>query len=126
MIDYDYCQCAFSVSHFACAGCSPLLEECLEEFYSTYDDTLLQWNGAGLMTRVISNLSSKADENMWHLHTKLEPSATFYPISSTDIMRYDLYLSICADYLCLINFTIQKLYLQLSAINLDLKDNIKL
>jgi len=67
---------------------SPLLEECLKEFYSTYDDTHLQWNGAGLMTRVISNLSSKADENMWHLHTKLEPSATFYPISSTDIMRY--------------------------------------
>jgi len=76
---------------------SPLLEECLKEFYSTYDDTLLQWNGAGLMTRVISNLSSKADENMWHLHTKLEPSATFYPISSTDIMRYDLYSSIFAD-----------------------------
>ncbi|TKW35377.1 hypothetical protein SEVIR_2G367400v4 [Setaria viridis] len=67
---------------------SPLLEECLKEFYSTYDDTLLQWNGAELMTRVISNLSSKADENMGHLDTKLEPSATFYPISSTNIMRY--------------------------------------
>ncbi|PAN14495.1 hypothetical protein PAHAL_2G414000 [Panicum hallii] len=67
---------------------SPLLEECLKEFYSTYDDTILQWNGAELMTRVISNLSSKADGNMWLLNTKLEPSATFYPISSTDIMRY--------------------------------------
>ncbi|RLM86087.1 uncharacterized protein C2845_PM04G29680 [Panicum miliaceum] len=67
---------------------SPLLEECLKEFYSTYDDTILQWNSAELMTRVISNLSSKADGNMWHLDTKLEPSATFYPISSTDIMRY--------------------------------------
>ncbi|CAN6205783.1 unnamed protein product [Urochloa humidicola] len=66
---------------------SLLLEECLKEFYSTYDDTLLQWNGAELMTRVISNLSSKAVENMGHLDTKLEPS-TFYPISSADITRY--------------------------------------
>ncbi|CAL5086076.1 unnamed protein product [Urochloa decumbens] len=67
---------------------SPLLLECLKEFYSTYDDTLLQWNGAELMTRVISNLSSRADEDMGHLDAKLEPSATFYPISSADIVRY--------------------------------------
>ncbi|WVZ66384.1 hypothetical protein U9M48_015613 [Paspalum notatum var. saurae] len=67
---------------------SPVLEECLKEFYSTYDDTLVQWNGAELMTRVINNLSSKADVNTGHLDAKLEPSFTFYPISSTDIMRY--------------------------------------
>ncbi|KAL6856047.1 hypothetical protein ACP4OV_018849 [Aristida adscensionis] len=67
---------------------SPFLAECLKEFYSTYDDTLLQWNGAELMTRVISNLSTKADESLRHLNVKLEPSVTFYPISSDDITRY--------------------------------------
>ncbi|CAO1941559.1 unnamed protein product [Urochloa humidicola] len=67
---------------------SPLLLECLKEFYSTYDDTLLQWNGAELMTRVIRNLSSRAHGDMGHLDAKLEPSATFYPISSADIVRY--------------------------------------
>ncbi|KAK3125400.1 hypothetical protein QOZ80_7BG0604390 [Eleusine coracana subsp. coracana] len=67
---------------------SPLLEECLKEFYSSYDDTLLQWNGAELITRVISNLSSKADESMEHLDANLEPSVTFFPISATDIERY--------------------------------------
>lgn len=67
---------------------SPLLEECLREFYSTYDDTLVQWNGAELMTRVISNISSRADENRGHLDIKLEPFVKFYPISSTDIIRY--------------------------------------
>ncbi|KAF8669290.1 hypothetical protein HU200_051624 [Digitaria exilis] len=78
----------FSGAVLASEKKSPLLEECLKEFYSTYDDTLMQWNGAELMTRVISNLSSKADENMGHFDTQLEPSATFYPISSTDIVRY--------------------------------------
>ncbi|CAN6219270.1 unnamed protein product [Urochloa humidicola] len=67
---------------------SPLLLECLKEFYSTYDDTLLQWNGAELMTRVIRNLSSRANEDIEHLDAKLEPCATFYPISSADIVRY--------------------------------------
>jgi hypothetical protein len=70
------------------------LEECLKEFYSTYDDTLVQWNGAELMTRVISNLSSKADENRGNLDIKLEPSVKFYPVSSTDIIRYDFNSSI--------------------------------
>ncbi|GJN11335.1 hypothetical protein PR202_ga29518 [Eleusine coracana subsp. coracana] len=76
------------VSHFNSTGCSPLLEECLKEFYSSYDDTLLQWNGAELMTRVISNLSSKADESMEHLDVNLEPSVTYFPISATDIERF--------------------------------------
>lgn len=66
---------------------SPLLAECLEEWYSTYDDTLMQWNGAELMTRVIRN-HSDSDQNREHLEIKLEPSFTFYPISSTDIMSY--------------------------------------
>ncbi|KAL6657777.1 hypothetical protein ACP70R_005557 [Stipagrostis hirtigluma subsp. patula] len=79
---------SFSGAVLAFEKQSPFLAECLKEFYSTYDDTLLQWNGAELMTRVISNLSSNADENMRHLNMKLEPSVTFYPISSIDITRY--------------------------------------
>ncbi|TVU38386.1 hypothetical protein EJB05_11753 [Eragrostis curvula] len=79
---------SFSGAVLAFEKHSPLLEECLKEFYSSYDDTLLQWNGAELMSRVISNLSSNADENIGHLDMKLEPSVTFYPINSTDIMRY--------------------------------------
>uniref|UniRef100_A0A0D9X0F8 Alpha 1,4-glycosyltransferase domain-containing protein n=1 Tax=Leersia perrieri TaxID=77586 RepID=A0A0D9X0F8_9ORYZ len=67
---------------------SPFLAECLKEFHSTYDDELLQWNGAELMTRVIRNMSGKADENSGHLDIKFEPSIVFYPISSTDISRY--------------------------------------
>ncbi|KAK3127422.1 hypothetical protein QOZ80_7AG0573060 [Eleusine coracana subsp. coracana] len=79
---------SFSGAVLAFEKQSPLLEECLKEFYSSYDDTLLQWNGAELMTRVISNLSSKADESMEHLDVNLEPSVTYFPISATDIERY--------------------------------------
>jgi hypothetical protein len=77
--------CGFS--HLTYADCSPFLTECLKEWYSTYDDTLMQWNGAELMTRVIRN-HTDSDQNREHLEIKLEPSFTFYPISSTDIMRY--------------------------------------
>ncbi|KAM0870658.1 hypothetical protein ACQ4PT_039886 [Festuca glaucescens] len=66
---------------------SPFLAECLKEWYSTYDDTLIQWNGAELMTRVIRN-HSDIDQNREHLDIELESSFTFYPISSTDIMSY--------------------------------------
>uniref|UniRef100_A0ACD5V0B3 Uncharacterized protein n=1 Tax=Avena sativa TaxID=4498 RepID=A0ACD5V0B3_AVESA len=66
---------------------SPFLAECLKEWYSTYDDTLMQWNGAELMTRVIRN-HSDSDQIRQHLEIKLEPSFTFYPISSTDILSY--------------------------------------
>uniref|UniRef100_A0A0A9D6U6 Alpha 1,4-glycosyltransferase domain-containing protein n=1 Tax=Arundo donax TaxID=35708 RepID=A0A0A9D6U6_ARUDO len=84
----DYRNSNFSGAVLAFEKQSPFLAECLKEFYSTYDDTLVQWNGAELMTRVLSNLSSKADENMGHLDIKWEPSVTFYPISSADITRY--------------------------------------
>lgn len=79
---------SFSGAVLAFEKHSHFLAECLQEFYSTYDDTLVQWNGAELMTRVVSNLSSKADEKMGHLDAQLEPYVTFYPISSTDIARY--------------------------------------
>ncbi|KAL5197907.1 hypothetical protein ABZP36_001419 [Zizania latifolia] len=79
---------SFSGAVLAFEKHSPFLAECLKEFYSTYDDKLLQWNGAELMTRVIRNISGKADQNSGHLDIKFEPSIAFYPISSTDITRY--------------------------------------
>ncbi|KAG8099641.1 hypothetical protein GUJ93_ZPchr0013g34302 [Zizania palustris] len=79
---------SFSGAVLAFEKHSPFLEECLKEFYSTYDNKLLQWNGAELMTRVIRNMSGKADQNKGHLDIKFEPSIAFYPISSADITRY--------------------------------------
>ncbi|KAF0905956.1 hypothetical protein E2562_008978, partial [Oryza meyeriana var. granulata] len=79
---------SFSGAVLAFEKHSPFLAECLKEFYSTYDDKLLQWNGAELMTRVIRNMSGQADQNSGHLDIKFEPSVAFYPISSTDITRY--------------------------------------
>uniref|UniRef100_A0A0E0LMC7 Alpha 1,4-glycosyltransferase domain-containing protein n=1 Tax=Oryza punctata TaxID=4537 RepID=A0A0E0LMC7_ORYPU len=79
---------SFSGTVLAFEKNSSFLAECLKEFHSTYDDKLLQWNGAELMTRVIRNMSGKADENSGHLDMKFEPSIAFYPISSTDITRY--------------------------------------
>ncbi|XP_072986249.1 uncharacterized protein At4g19900 [Typha latifolia] len=67
---------------------SPFLMECLKEFHSTYDDTLLKWNGADLMTRVINRLSSKVDKSYGQLDIKIKPTSVFYPISSTNITRY--------------------------------------
>ncbi|XP_016575135.2 uncharacterized protein At4g19900 isoform X2 [Capsicum annuum] len=36
---------------------SPFILECLKEFYASYDDSQLRWNGADLLTRVASNFS---------------------------------------------------------------------
>uniref|UniRef100_J3MM50 Alpha 1,4-glycosyltransferase domain-containing protein n=1 Tax=Oryza brachyantha TaxID=4533 RepID=J3MM50_ORYBR len=79
---------SFSGAVLAFEKHSPFLAECLKEFYATYDDKLLQWNGAELMTRVIRNMSDNADQNNGHLDIKFEPSIAFYPISSADITRY--------------------------------------
>ncbi|XP_044965300.1 uncharacterized protein At4g19900 [Hordeum vulgare subsp. vulgare] len=80
---------SFSGAVLAFEKQSPFLLECLKEWYSTYDDTLMQWNGAELMTRVIRN-HSDSDSNREHLEIQLEPSFTFYPINSTDINWYFL------------------------------------
>lgn len=67
---------------------SPFLMECLREFYSTYDDALLRWNGADLLTRVINKLNGEKDKSFGHRDIKIEPSPSFFPISSTNITRY--------------------------------------
>ncbi|XP_020256653.1 uncharacterized protein At4g19900, partial [Asparagus officinalis] len=67
---------------------SPFLMECLEEFYSTYDDARLHWNGAGLLTRVINRLNGKGVKFFRHVDIKMEPPSSFFPISSENILRY--------------------------------------
>ncbi|XP_068657139.1 uncharacterized protein At4g19900-like [Aristolochia californica] len=66
---------------------SPFILECLREFYSTYDDTLLHWNGADLLTRV-SNRLRKSDSSNVPLGVEIEPSFSFFPISRHNITRY--------------------------------------
>ncbi|XP_020113991.1 uncharacterized protein At4g19900 [Ananas comosus] len=67
---------------------SNFLMECLKEFYSTYDDTLLKYNGADLVTRVLNRFSTKADKGYGQLNIKIEPPFVFYPISPINITRY--------------------------------------
>ncbi|KAJ3687273.1 hypothetical protein LUZ61_016437 [Rhynchospora tenuis] len=62
---------------------SDFVMECLREFYSTYDDSRLRWNGADLLTRVINKLKSRNQFNV-----KILPSFQFYPISSSNITSY--------------------------------------
>ncbi|KAG0475703.1 hypothetical protein HPP92_015389 [Vanilla planifolia] len=65
---------------------SVFLLECLTEFYSTYDDTRLRWNGADLLTRVIKRLQDRNDKSLEKL--MIIPSTSIFPIGSTEILRY--------------------------------------
>ncbi|XP_057521941.1 uncharacterized protein At4g19900-like isoform X1 [Amaranthus tricolor] len=62
--------------------------QCMLEFVSSYDDTLLRWNGADLLTRVAGNLSSKANDMNKEKTLKVQPTLFFFPISSNDIQRH--------------------------------------
>ncbi|EPS72245.1 hypothetical protein M569_02514, partial [Genlisea aurea] len=61
---------------------SPFVMECLSEFYASYDDAKLRWNGADLLTRVVKRTTSKMEE----LH--LQSPSVFFPISRSSILRY--------------------------------------
>lgn len=67
---------------------SLFLMECLREFYLTYDDTRLRWNGADLLTRVAKNFSSNESTNNKSMELKVLPSSIFFPISPQNITRY--------------------------------------
>ncbi|XP_058072078.1 uncharacterized protein At4g19900 [Magnolia sinica] len=67
---------------------SPFIMECLKEFYSTYDDTRLRWNGADLLTRVSNRLASGRDGSDTQLGLKIESPVAFFPINSHNITRY--------------------------------------
>ncbi|XP_024980506.1 uncharacterized protein At4g19900 [Cynara cardunculus var. scolymus] len=64
---------------------SPFIMECLTEFYASYDDTSLRWNGADLLTRVGRNFLHEEKNQM---ELKLQPFFAFFPISHTNIIRY--------------------------------------
>lgn len=78
----------FNFDYISDIFCSNFLMECLKEFYSTYDDTLLKYNGADLVTRVLNRFSTKADKGYGQLNIKIEPPFVFYPISPINITRY--------------------------------------
>nr|GMD99656.1 Glycosyltransferase, DXD sugar-binding motif protein [Ipomoea batatas] len=67
---------------------SPFIMECLNEFYSSYDDSQLRWNGAELLTRVAGNFSSNDNVSNKNMELRLQPSFLFFPISHGNILRY--------------------------------------
>ncbi|KAG6395880.1 hypothetical protein SASPL_142013 [Salvia splendens] len=67
---------------------SPFVLSCLEEFYTSYDDAQLRWNGADLLTRVANQFFSNegiADVNDELL---LQPASVFFPFDSNTISRF--------------------------------------
>ncbi|KAJ8545197.1 hypothetical protein K7X08_017780 [Anisodus acutangulus] len=67
---------------------SPFVMECLKEFYASYDDTQLRWNGADLLTRVASNFSVNDDPSGRKMEINFQPSSVFFPIGHNNITRY--------------------------------------
>ncbi|GAU51358.1 hypothetical protein TSUD_94920 [Trifolium subterraneum] len=67
---------------------SLFIKECLEEFYMTYDDNSLRWNGADLLTRVARKFKGMDNKTVKRLELNEEPSHIFFPIKSHDITRY--------------------------------------
>ncbi|XP_056696245.1 uncharacterized protein At4g19900 isoform X2 [Spinacia oleracea] len=64
------------------------IRQCMLEFFSSYDDTLLRWNGADLLTRVAGNFSRKENDVKKKRMLKVQVASNFFPISSHDIQRY--------------------------------------
>ncbi|KAG5516083.1 hypothetical protein RHGRI_036956 [Rhododendron griersonianum] len=67
---------------------SPFIMECLTEFYSTYDDNRLRWNGAGLLTRVARYFLRNKNASDKRVELELQPSFIFFPVSRNNIIRY--------------------------------------
>ncbi|KAJ8763720.1 hypothetical protein K2173_003502 [Erythroxylum novogranatense] len=67
---------------------SPFIMDCLKEYYMTYDDTQLKWNGAELLTRVARNFSGKEDKLVGQEDLHVQHSDVFLPIASRDITRF--------------------------------------
>lgn len=67
---------------------SPFIWDCLTEFYSTYDDTLVRWNGAELLTRVSINFLNKKSPFDKQMELKLQPSFAFFPISRDTVTSF--------------------------------------
>lgn len=67
---------------------SPFIMECLKEFYASYDDTQLRWNGADLLTRVASNFSVNGNLSGRKMEINFQPSFAFFPIGHNNITRF--------------------------------------
>lgn len=63
--------------------------ECLKEFYLTYDDTQLRWNGADLLSRVAKRVLNKKNISIKQPELNVQPSFVFFPINSQHITRYE-------------------------------------
>ncbi|PPR91040.1 hypothetical protein GOBAR_AA29642 [Gossypium barbadense] len=93
---------------------SPFIMECLNEFYLTYDDTRLRWNGADLLSRVAKRFSNGKNISIKQPELNVKPSAVFFPISSQHIIRYhpiyipplgnDKRMSLDSDRVCDVSF----------------------
>lgn len=68
--------------------CSPFIMECLKEFYMTYDDTRLRWNGADLLTRVAKKFLRHGNLLTRQPELNVQGSLIFFPIHSQNITRY--------------------------------------
>ncbi|KAH9795672.1 hypothetical protein KPL71_005286 [Citrus sinensis] len=67
---------------------SPFILECLKEFYLTYDETRLRWNGADLLQRVARRFWSVDNSYSKKFELNVQPSFFFFPISPQNISRY--------------------------------------
>ncbi|KAK6150219.1 hypothetical protein DH2020_017744 [Rehmannia glutinosa] len=67
---------------------SPFIMSCLAEFYASYDDNKLRWNGADLLTRVADKFLSDKDIPDTGIELSLQPSSAFFPIGHNTISRY--------------------------------------
>lgn len=68
---------------------SPFIMECLIEYYASYDDTNLRWNGADLLTRVGTKFLHEENRFKNQMELKLQPFFAFFPISRKNITRYE-------------------------------------
>ncbi|KAL6546217.1 hypothetical protein OROMI_021938 [Orobanche minor] len=67
---------------------SPFIMSCLEEFYASYDDAQLRWNGADLLTRVADKFLSNKDISDTGIELTLQHASVFFPIGHSNISRY--------------------------------------
>ncbi|GFQ00882.1 uncharacterized protein at4g19900 [Phtheirospermum japonicum] len=67
---------------------SPFIMSCLEEFYASYDDAQLRWNGADLLTRVADGFLSNKDIPDARIELILQPAFVLFPIGHNNISRY--------------------------------------
>lgn len=62
--------------------------ECLKEFYESYDETSLRWNGADLLSRVRTKFLHEENRVKNQKELNLQPYSAFFPISRNNITRY--------------------------------------